>query len=116
MNTQTLTVETIREKLLPVFDSAPVYKAVLFGSYARNEATDNSDIDIVIDSNQQLLNIYFYGILENITQALGKRVDLFEITEIKPDSPIFRNIQEEGVLLYEKKRQNHIPEGYRLYQ
>ncbi|MEA4896105.1 MAG: nucleotidyltransferase domain-containing protein [Oscillospiraceae bacterium] len=116
MKPQKLTVDEIRKKLFSVFDSAPVYKAVLFGSYARGEETEDSDIDIVIDSNNQLLNIYFYGVLENITQALGRKVDLFEISEIKPGSPIFKNIQREGVLLYEKKRQDHIPEGYRLYQ
>jgi len=110
------TIKEITEKLTPIFEKAPVYRAVLFGSYAKGRATDKSDIDIVIDSNKQLLNIYFYGVLEDITQALGKRVDLFEISEIRPDSPIHKNIQKEGIALFEKERQDHIPEGYQLYQ
>jgi predicted nucleotidyltransferase len=69
--------------LFPIFETAPVYRAILFGSYAKGSPTDKSDIDIVIDSKGELLNMDFYGVLEDITTRLGKRIDLFEITELK---------------------------------
>ena len=72
----------------------------MFGSYAKGLATGNSDIDIVIDSNGESLNIHFYGLLEQIIEKLNKNVDLFEISEIKKGSPIFEEIHKEGVLLY----------------
>lgn len=96
-------IHEIQRLLKPVFDSAPVYRAVLFGSYAKGMATEGSDIDIVIDSRGELLNIDFYGVLEDITETLGKKVDLFEITEIKPNSPIYGEIQNQGVLLYDRQ-------------
>ncbi|MBS3901037.1 MAG: nucleotidyltransferase domain-containing protein [Dethiobacter sp.] len=96
-------LDEIRSRLKPVFDAAPVYKAVLFGSYAKGKATESSDIDIVIDSRGELLNIEFYGVLEDITETLGKKVDLFEITEIKQNSLIYIEIQNEGVLLYDRQ-------------
>lgn len=77
----TYSVDEIKSILLPVLETAPVYRAILFGSYAKGSQTDNSDIDIVIDSRGELLNIDFYGVLEDITTLLGKRVDLFEITD-----------------------------------
>ena len=96
-------IDEIRSRLKPVFDAVPVYRAVLFGSYANGKATESSDIDIVIDSRSELLNIHFYGVLEEITETLGKKVDLFEIAEIKQNSPIYREIQNEGVLLYDRQ-------------
>ena len=93
-------LEEIKNILAPVFLVNPVHRAVLFGSYAKDMATNNSDIDIVIDSQGQLLNINFYGLLEEITEKLNKKIDLFELSEIKENSPIYNAIQKEGVILY----------------
>jgi len=96
------TLEEIKELLYPIFMANAVYKAILFGSYAKGLATNTSDLDIVIDSKGELLNINFYGLLEEIVQKLNKKIDLFEISEINKNSPIYKNIQEEGVVLYAK--------------
>ena len=98
-----LTVEEIRSKLIPLFESEPIYKAILFGSYAAGNATEGSDVDIVIDSKGQLLNMDFFGVLHDMTELLGKKVDLIEITEVRSDSPILSEIKERGVLLHEKQ-------------
>ena len=95
-------LEELKEILYPVFMTNAVYKATLFGSYAKGLATHNSDVDIVVDSKGELLNINFYGLLEQIIETLKKNVDLFEVSEIRTDSPIYTEIQREGVLLYEK--------------
>ena len=79
-----------------------VKKAILFGSYAKNNPTKKSDIDLVIDSEGQLLNIYFYGLLEELVQKLQKNVDLIEISEIQKNSKLYNDIQNEGVVVYEK--------------
>ena len=79
-----------------------VKRAILFGSYAKNNPTAKSDIDLVVDSEGKLLNIYFYGLLEDLIQKLQKDVDLFEISEIQKDSRIYNDIQKEGIIIYEK--------------
>jgi len=96
-------INYIREALLPIFDANPVHSAILFGSYARGEATEQSDVDIVIDSRGQLLNMSFYGILDEITERLGIRVDLFEISEIRKPSPMYNEILQKGVLIYDRQ-------------
>jgi len=88
--------------LKPIFDDEPVYRAVLFGSYATGAATEDSDVDIVLDSRGELINIRFYGVLQDIADALEKNIDLFEIAEIRENSPIFDEIQTKGVVLYER--------------
>ena len=95
-------IEDIKAKLTPIFQAEPVYKAILFGSYATGEATDKSDIDIVIDSRGELRGFNFYGVLENVTVALSKDVDLIEVSQIKTGSPVYNDIFERGVVLYER--------------
>ena len=72
------------------------------GSSAKKTPTSKSDIDLVVDSDGTLLNIYFYGLLEELVQKLQKNVDLFEISEIQKNSDIYKDIEKEGVVIYEK--------------
>ena len=96
-------IEDIKAKLTPIFQAEPVYKAIQFSSYATGEATDKSDIDIVIDSRGELIGIDFYGVLGDVSDALKISVDLIEVSQIKTGSPIYNEIFEKGVILYEKQ-------------
>ncbi len=96
-------INEIKTILFPIFETAPVYRAILFGSYAKGSPTDKSDIDIVIDSKGELLNIDFYGVLEDITTRLGKRIDLFEITELKNNTDMQSVVEKEGIVLYDRQ-------------
>ncbi|MCR6544228.1 nucleotidyltransferase family protein [Dehalobacterium formicoaceticum] len=95
-------INEIKSKLYPVFEASPVYRAILFGSYAKGNATSQSDVDIVIDSKGELLNMAFYGVLEDITEQLNKRIDLFEISEVKRNAVICSAIEREGIVIYGK--------------
>ena len=102
MSDKIYTIEEIKIMLQDIFKNSAVKKAILFGSYAKNNPTSKSDIDLVIDSEGKLLNIYFYGLLEDIVKKIKKNVDLFEISEIQKDSRIYKDIQKEGVIIYEQ--------------
>jgi len=59
------------------------YIKALFGSYARDEADANSDVDILVDSTKEFANRYGFGAISRIkeiqnelSQALGLPVDL----------------------------------------
>ena len=95
-------IEELKSILHSILQRFAVKKAILFGSYAKSEQTPKSDIDLVIDSEGKLLNIYFYGLLEELVQSLQKNVDLFEISEIQKDSRIYNDIKSEGVVIYEE--------------
>ena len=102
MTEKIYSINDIKELLSEVLNNTEVKKAILFGSYAKNTQTSRSDIDLVIDSEGKLLNIYFYGLLEDLVQKLQKNIDLFEISEIQKNSKIYQDIQKEGVIVYEK--------------
>lgn len=94
------TVPQLREMLAPVFNAYSIRRAVLFGSYGKGSATEKSDIDLLVDSS--LRGLRFVGFLDEVQKAVGKEVDLFDITHIEAGSPIEREIRRTGVTLYEK--------------
>jgi len=96
------TTDEIKEKLLPIFNIIPVEKAILFGSYAKGNPTQLSDVDILIDSNGKIRGIDFFGVLEDITEALGVPVDLIEASQIIDGGRAQREIAETGVVIYER--------------
>ncbi len=103
MTERVYTINELKLILSKTLKKFAVKRAILFGSYAKNTPTSKSDIDLVIDSDGKLLNIYFYGLLEELVDTLGKNIDLFEISEIQRNSEIYNNIQKEGVVVYERQ-------------
>lgn len=51
----------------------------VFGSYARGEENENSDLDLLIDFEQKVDLLELIGIEQELTELLGIKVDL--ITE-----------------------------------
>lgn len=80
----------------------PVYSVVLFGSYAKNLATANSDLDLVIDTREQLMGFKLYSLITKIEEEFNKNVDAFEKSEIIENSKIDEEIKKTGVVVYEK--------------
>lgn len=102
MSDKIYTIDEIKNLLEDVFRKYDVKSVTLFGSYARGEQVDKSDIDLVIDSDGKLINLSFYGLLEDVVQRLNKNIDMFEISEIRKPSSIWDKISSEGVVIYER--------------
>ena len=92
------TVPQLRDILSPVFDRYGIRRAVLFGSYGKGTATEKSDVDLLVDSG--LRGLRFVGLLDDIQRAVGKDVDLFDVTHIESGSLIDREIRDTGVTVY----------------
>jgi predicted nucleotidyltransferase len=66
-------IETIKK----YFETRPVLKAYLFGSYARNEADFQSDIDILVDLDySQRIGLQFIQMKIDLEKLLNIKVDL----------------------------------------
>ena len=94
------TVPQLRDTLTPIFAKYGVRRAVLFGSYGKGTATEKSDVDLLVDSG--LRGLRFVGFLDDIQRAIGKDVDLFDVTHIHQGSEIDREIKATGVTVYEE--------------
>jgi len=65
------------ETLKIFFETRPVLKAYLFGSYVRGEADNNSDIDILVDLDySQRIGLQFIQMKIDLEKLLNSKVDL----------------------------------------
>lgn len=102
-------IDFLKKKLRPLFEKHKIEKAILFGSYARNEATRHSDLDLILVQNTHLRFLERYdGLLSSFSQALPEwNLDILIYTpeELADMSGrrFIRQALEEGKLLYESK-------------
>lgn len=102
MSKKIYTINEIKQILKRILENMPVYRVILFGSYAKNTATPNSDLDLVIDTNEQLMGFKLYSLITKIEEEFNKNVDAFEKSEIIENSKIDKEIKKTGVVVYEK--------------
>ena len=92
-------VNQIKEALLPLTFKYDINKIILYGSYAKGKQEPLSDIDLVVDGN--IKGIKFFGLLEDVSNAFVKSVDLFHLSQINQNSDIYINVMK-GIVLYER--------------
>ena len=103
MSSKVYTIDEIKAILKVLFDDAPdIEKVILFGSYAKNSADSDSDIDLVIDSNGSLLGFRLFKLITQIEDKFKKNVDAFEKIEIEAGSLVDNEINNTGVVVYER--------------
>jgi hypothetical protein len=93
----------INQKIIDYFKDKPaVRKVYIFGSYARNEETPESDVDILVDLDPEARvgGFQFGGMLEDLKDILFKDVDL--LTRGSISKYILPYIENDKILIYEK--------------
>ena len=77
-----LTIKQIKDIVKPIFAKWKIYEIYIFGSYARGEATINSDIDFYVENG--ILGDFFEEaeLREELENALKKKIDLLFIGSI----------------------------------
>lgn len=78
----------------------PVKRAYLFGSQARNEATAESDVDILVELEERVTLFQFASMQMQLEELLQTQVDLVSANGISPY--ISPYIEREKILIYEK--------------
>ena len=76
-------------------------RVFLFGSFARGDMTDSSDVDLRIDKGN-IRGTQIAGLLLELEQALGREVDLIPTTSL--DRKFLNAIQKDEVLIYEARQ------------
>lgn len=95
------TIEEIKEKTVPVARSFDIQRMFLFGSHARGEANDRSDVDIYIEKGGLKSLIQYYDFVAQMQKELECHVDV--VTTGIQDKSFLQVVMQEGVLLYERE-------------
>jgi predicted nucleotidyltransferase len=96
------TIEDICEKVRPLAMQYGVDKIALFGSYARGEQTEQSDLDFVVDKGK-IKGLQFYGFIGDLEDVLGMPVDLLTYSQL-PNTLFMDDVLKDEVVLYEQTR------------
>lgn len=91
----------IKNQLKSFFRNKPVLRAYLFGSEARDESQENSDIDILVELDYtKPIGLEFVRMKLELEELLNKKVDLISSKGISKYIQPF--INQEKILIYEK--------------
>jgi predicted nucleotidyltransferase len=71
-------------KVEPVFRRYDVVKAALFGSMARGESTEDSDVDLLVEFKGDKSLLDLAGLKVDIEELIGRRVDVLTYSSIHP--------------------------------
>ncbi len=95
MNDKVFTITDIKALVKPIAEKYNVDEIYLFGSYARDEADQNSDLDFLVFGGQNFKLTMIFSLAEELRAILNKKVDVFEINEINQDSEFYKTIMKE---------------------
>ncbi len=97
MNLSTKDIKTIRD----YFQNKPVLRAFLFGSYSRKDASNDSDIDILVELDySKHIGMGFVNMKLDLEEKLHKKIDLVSSNGIS--KYILPFINKDKQLIYER--------------
>ena len=94
------TIDQIRSIAAPIAASYGIKSMHLFGSYARGEATEHSDVDLLIDRGNLRSGFALGGLYADLRDGLRKELDL--VTTQGVDADFLTRIRADEVLIYEQ--------------
>ena len=95
------TIDEIREKATPIAIRYGIDSLSLFGSYARGEADEHSDLDFFIEKGELRTLFEHSGLILDLEDEFGCHVDVVVLSGIH-DSDFYDEITKEGIKLYER--------------
>lgn len=93
------TLTEIKAKTVPIAIKYGISKMSLFGSYARGEALDTSDVDIIVERGKLKSLIGYNAFVNELEASLNCHVDV--VTTGIRDKEFLAAIKKDEVLLYE---------------
>jgi predicted nucleotidyltransferase len=71
-----------REQILKIAAKYGAYNIQVFGSVARGEASDNSDVDFLVEMETGRNLLDRIGLKQDLEELLGRRVDIAKISNL----------------------------------
>ena len=96
------TIEEIKQKAVPIAKKYGVKKLSLFGSYARGDADEESDVDFIFDDSDGKIKSYFHYLdfVFDLEDEFKCKIDL--VSEGIFDKKFLNEIKNDEVILYER--------------
>ena len=76
------TEQELINKLVQIFKQYPIKRAALFGSYARGEQNNDSDLDLILDYEFSKELPDFFGFWDELESVMGLRADVLTFNSL----------------------------------
>ena len=93
------TLDELKRLIVPLVSAYDVDRVYIFGSYARGEADEKSDVDIRIDADR-LCAFDLCGLMARLERALNTQVDVIPTDPMSTE--FLGSIRDEEVMIYER--------------
>jgi len=77
-------MDKVIDKLVSILKKHGAKKIEIFGSYARDEQKETSDLDVIVEFEKRKSLLEIVGIEQELEDALGIKVDLLTGASISP--------------------------------
>jgi uncharacterized protein len=77
-------IQILQEEAQALLDCYPISALFLFGSVARDEAREDSDVDILVEFNHPIGLFQLVALKRDLETLLGRRVDIGTRRSLKP--------------------------------
>lgn len=94
------TIEEIKKRAIPIAKKHSIKSLGLFGSYARNEQNEKSDLDFLVDTNNKMGLFEYVDFYQELEKAFNCHVDV--VTSGIEDKEFLKTIEKDKKLLYEQ--------------
>lgn len=103
MTDKIYTLEEIQKIVSPIAFQHGIQKVFLFGSYARGEATSNSDLDLRVDAPSITTLFQMGALYADLEDAFSKNLDIITTSSLKynKDKLFLRNMRKDEKVIYE---------------
>ena len=92
------TLDEIKNKAVPIAKKYNIISLSLFGSYARNEQNDKSDLDFLIVANDKMGLFEYVEFYQELENAFGCHVDV--VSSGIDDRDFLKMIEKDKKVLY----------------
>lgn len=102
--------ESDKQKIVEICRRNDIYYCAVFGSFARGEATGESDVDLLVKFSGRIGLFGFVGVQQELEEGLNKKVDL--ATEGCLGKYIRDSVMRDLRLIYENAEQSRPSPAY----
>ena len=97
-----MSTQAMQQTIVDYFKTQPVLKAWLFGSFARGEESEMSDVDLLVqfDHNTPIGLFAYARMHRELADRLGRHVDLVEEGTLRP--AVAAAAQKDMKMIYER--------------
>lgn len=93
-----LTLDQIKVICAEVFEEYKVEYGYLFGSYAKGNAKEISDVDLLVSIPTN--GLQFFGLIETLREKLKKKVDVLDLGQLNNNMELVKEILRDGIKIY----------------